>query len=345
MTCVAVTIIIIITAIILSFIFLVLTFLITVYHSYCIPTDADLDMATQTYKTNPIVSNIVISFTTMPKRLQSKSIQKVIESMLTQTYRPQEIRLHVPYKLKKTGEEYHIPQWLTQVPVTVVRCKDYGPATKHIPVLEHFYQTNPSQHILIYDDDSVMPQNTLETYMHYQKQYPGTALTAHGILLNRRPDGSIMNDFANSQAVFGKSHWVVRLFGHYIYRNMNLLTPEHSVHPVDVLEAMAGYCVQPKMFHSIKDLSDYDPLPREAFFVDDIVIGALLARNEIPMLVLYDLEMSQMTREDTMNYIKGILFGNNKEALFSVNHDYNNWNTTIAYFEKDFMKLNALNKI
>src|SRR5688572_18914575 len=73
----------------------------------------------------------VVTLTTTPTRINK--IRPTLESLVNQTRVPNAIYLNVPYHLKRTGEPYVIPEWLKELPeVTVVRCEDYGPATKLI---------------------------------------------------------------------------------------------------------------------------------------------------------------------------------------------------------------------
>src|SRR5687768_8477868 len=92
----------------------------------------------------------VFSLTTTPDRINR--IRPTLESLRDQTRPANAIYLNVPYYSRKTGKPYQLPEWLDDFPeVTVVRCEDYGPATKLIPALE--LEKDPETIIIVVDDD------------------------------------------------------------------------------------------------------------------------------------------------------------------------------------------------
>jgi hypothetical protein len=96
----------------------------------------------------------IFSLTTSPTRIAE--LQPTITSLLNQTYKAAHIRINVPYKFGRTGEEYVIPEWLENTPgVRIHRCDtDYGPGTKLVPtVLSKCADSDDSDWIVTVDDD------------------------------------------------------------------------------------------------------------------------------------------------------------------------------------------------
>lgn len=252
--------------------------------------------------------------------------------MLKQSIRAQEIRINIPYVLKKTGEEYVIPEWLSKTPVTIVRCEDQGPATKYLPTLKYFEGT--SQKVLVYDDDSIMPQNMVERYVTLTNKYPDKVLGSFGNRFDRVLDsqGRLVETSTNpdtqGHTFCGGRHFVLSLFN-----NAKLLTGDKVIEPVDMLYGLSGYCLRANMV-DVSILGDYSLLPKEAFFVDDVVINGHLASRGVPRAVAQGLDFTRMTYESTLQYLKGHMFaGSNKEALStSVNKTNHNNEVTIRHF-------------
>ena len=96
----------------------------------------------------------IFSLTTSPTRILE--LEPTIRSLLAQTYQASHIRLNVPLRFGRTGEEYVIPEWLGAIPnVRIHRCEvDYGPGTKLVPsVLEPCADARDDDWIVTVDDD------------------------------------------------------------------------------------------------------------------------------------------------------------------------------------------------
>jgi hypothetical protein len=78
-----------------------------------------------------------------------------LHSLEAQTIRPDKIYVNLPYKSKRTGEEYVVPSYLSENPnVEVLRSEiDYGPLTKLVPTLHK--ETDPDTIIITVDNDKV----------------------------------------------------------------------------------------------------------------------------------------------------------------------------------------------
>jgi len=70
--------------------------------------------------------------TTTPERIEERnSLYKTIKSLKNQTVAPKKILIAIPNHYLRWGIDFDVPKWLTKIPdVNIVRCNDYGPATK-----------------------------------------------------------------------------------------------------------------------------------------------------------------------------------------------------------------------
>ena len=228
---------------------LCVTLIVIIQHDIDYPNNYDHINASKFYNSNLNISDIVVSFTTMPKRLKQETLKCTINSFLNQTVRAQEIRINIPSILKKSGETYEIPQWLTETPITIVRCDDEGPATKYLPTIRHFQ--NSQQKIFICDDDQIYTKHTIETYQKLTKQYPNFAIGAEGAKLK--------NHTFDERTMI--SNGTIRIFPRLKDSSF-----------VNVLYGSGGYCIKANMV-DISFLENFQQLPKEAFFVDDIVMS------------------------------------------------------------------------
>lgn len=82
----------------------------------------------------------------------------------------------MPYVFKRKNVPYTIPTWLEKKQViTILRSKDYGPATKLLGTLAIF--DLPSDTIIItVDDDVYYPDNLILQLAYKAKQNPNRAM-------------------------------------------------------------------------------------------------------------------------------------------------------------------------
>jgi len=110
---------------------------------------------------------IIASLTTTPHRINL--LLPNILSILNQTIPIDSIEINIPYIFKRTGEEYVIPEWLSELSknttndicsVHIFRTEDYGAATKVAPTLLR-HKDSKNTYIWSIDDDIEYPQNML----------------------------------------------------------------------------------------------------------------------------------------------------------------------------------------
>ncbi len=199
---------------------------------------------------------VIVSLTTIPSRINS--IQRTIDSIQSQSIKPDIICLSVPDKCRRQKKkEYVIPEFISQYKsLKIIKTDyDYGPSMKLLPVLE--YERDPESIIITIDDDHVYSKEFVETLLNYSKLYPHSALGFNG--------------------------WNVKPL---IIRNKYEFIDKTLTKPVqaDVLEGYRGVLYKKKFFD--ENIFKYKDFPEMAFKNDDIWISAHLAKNKIERLVI-----------------------------------------------------------
>ena len=202
-------------------------------------------------------TKVIVCFTTTPKRLDK--CKYTIESLLLQTVRVDEIRIHVGY--------YELPEWLKmlerQLPeFKIVKCKDWGPATKLIPVL--LDNSIPKNSRIIYvDDDMVYNRDMIEKLVSNNIMYPNYAICNRGWDIGKYPN--IINNLL----------WIL---------GCNKILKTNKLY-VDVIQGFSGVIVRPSFFDA-NEIIKYDKYPKESYYVDDVYISGILNDRNIKRISL-----------------------------------------------------------
>jgi glycosyltransferase involved in cell wall biosynthesis len=197
---------------------------------------------------------VIASLSTVPSRINN--LRATIRSLLKQTRPPDEIILAVPEFSIREERPYVVPEYLLHLPrLRILRSeKDWGPATKSIPIVqEELAAGRGDTLIMVVDDDRVYPRDALATYLHYSVQLTGAALCFRGAAMPRT------FDWRDATMIKG-----------------NELREPHGV---AVITGCGSYLIQPRFFD--ESLWDYSKAPHAAFYMDDIWISGWLARNNV----------------------------------------------------------------
>lgn len=196
---------------------------------------------------------IILSLTTIPNRLSSQhhrgGLKPVLDKITTLSYPNYEVHLNVPYVNKKSGEEYIIPDWLSNYnseKLKVFRTEDYGSITKILPTIERI--TDPETIIITVDDDLEYIDGFIEYHLVKRNEYPDYAL-----------------GFAGIGAINGECHFCT--------------TVKKDVR-VKILEGYKTSSYKRKFFKD--DFKEF-VLGK---WNDDMIISAYLGKYEIPKLVM-----------------------------------------------------------
>lgn len=202
---------------------------------------------------------IIASLSTLPDRIAN--LEPTIRCLLGQTHPPDEIVIAVPEFSRRQQKPYVVPKYLEQFPlVRVLRCgKDWGPATKFIPVVqEELAAARGDTLMLVVDDDRTYPRDALETYLYYSQRLPNAALCFRG--------APMPSDLK--------------------WRRLKLTRADRIQEPkrVAVITGCGSYLIQPGFFDA--QLWDYSAAPPEAFYMDDIWISGCLDRRGVKKYVV-----------------------------------------------------------
>ena len=118
---------------------------------------------------------------TVPDRIGN--LTPTIRCLLDQTRPPDEIVLALPEFSIREQRPYVVPDYIARLPcVRILHCsKDWGPATKFIPVVqEELAAGRGNTSIMVVDDDRTYPRDALESYLYYSQQLPEAALCFRG---------------------------------------------------------------------------------------------------------------------------------------------------------------------
>jgi hypothetical protein len=210
-------------------------------------------------------STVVVSMTTLPSRI--KNIAPTLASLFDQTVPPSKIILNLPKWSVREERGYLIPDFIkkdTRIEI-IVSAVDYGPGTKLLPALRKYAEDDVK--IIVADDDEIYNKGIIENYLKFEHLAVKGALTLAGW---DKPQDYI---HANRYAFFGAEGSITK--------NSEAID---SVRQVDCLQGASTYLVSPSFF--TEDIFDYDKVPKEAFFVDDIYFSGYLASKEIPIYVV-----------------------------------------------------------
>jgi len=221
-------------------------------------------------KSQPLLGcRVIASLTTLPDRIDN--LEPTIRSLLEQTRPPDEIVLAIPQFSIRQKMEYTVPAYLEGIHrVRLLRCeKDWGPASKFIPIIQEELAADRRQTlIMVVDDDRIYPRDALEIFLHYHKQLPDAALCFRGALMPRNFVWFLPKIFRASQL--------------------------REVKRVAVITGTASYLIQPRFFDSA--LWDYSNAPASAFYMDDIWISAHLDRCGVEKYVVPASRMMRSVR-------------------------------------------------
>jgi hypothetical protein len=202
---------------------------------------------------------VIASLSTVPARISN--LRPTIRSLLKQTRPPDEIVLTIPEFSIREQRPYLVPEYLLRLPrLRILHCgKDWGPATKFIPIVrEELAAARGDTLIMVVDDDRIYPRDALETYLHYHAQLPEAALCFRGAPMPRSLD------WRDAKMI----------------RASELRQPQ----PAAVMTGCGSYLIQPRFFD--ESLWDYSNAPDGAFYMDDIWISGCLSRSGVKRYVV-----------------------------------------------------------
>ena len=236
---------------------------------------------------------VVISMTTIPSRINR--LKPTITSLLDSSKRVDKIYLNIP-KISCKGVLYHIPNWLKSLKNIEINYieKDFGPATKLIPILR---KENKKTIIIVIDDDVIYGTKMVENYIKtFYLRGKKEALTIFGSNIE---NGEICEEWPGFVSYRGGTY-------------------------VSILKGHDSFLVTPEMFSS--NVFNFDIAPKECFWVDDIWFSGWLKYNNVKIYSL-GFQFCNMPITD-METIK-----NSESLCLSHNLSNSNNNKAISFFK------------
>lgn len=154
---------------------------------------------------------VVGSLSTLPKRLPSAAFRELVDGLLRLGLLD---RLYINYPLRFNRhkgdlrdelESEPVPEWLREMAgnhprVCLLRCTDFGPATKLLPVLLQ-HDLGEETMIFTFDDDRVYHRGAVVKMMHTALDNPDRAVAVHPVSIKEvLLDGESL--FAGAQEAF-----------------------------------------------------------------------------------------------------------------------------------------------
>lgn len=246
---------------------------------------------------------IIVGLTTIPERLEKGIIKKCIKSMLNQTIPADYIVVNIPeISSKGVKYDYNAAHELLKLDEKIIirwGINDEGPITKLFGTLDFIESKGIIDGKIVLVDDDVEYDKLVIEYLTSQN-YPAVGFAGRQLSINNKVKDLIYHD-------------------------------EHSrkIEKIDFLETYASVCYDINLFN-INDMRLWvKQLPPETFYVDDIIIGAWLWKNNITPCII--------SIPDNLK-----LYGHNSEdtpQLSSDNLNYRNIKVfselySLGYFQK-----------
>ena len=136
---------------------------------------------------------IYVSISTIPQRL--KNINKSVESLLSQTRKPDKIFINIPLKYRRFPEiieNKQIPKF-SNGSVEITRCDDCGPGTK---LLGSLNKLEKNSLLILADDDHVYKDYMIEKFYYFYEKAPNNAYSFYVYPLENFPVGQGADGFA-----------------------------------------------------------------------------------------------------------------------------------------------------
>lgn len=231
----------------------------------------------------------IVSLTSVPKRISQ--IKPTLVSLLKQSVPPHEIQINL-------GQDFfsgiEIPDFFKGLEIVKIHWtkKDLGPATKYVPTLERYKNTN--QLIIIVDDDMYYSPHLIEDLVEADRKADGKKVFC-------------INGFKVPQDLLSASRPTDKAI-------------KSGSQKVGVIEGCGGYTLRPN-FVGAENLRDLAGAPLRAHFDDDIWLSGHLSRRQIEKI-----QISTGKRKSLVNTIESAIDGDRAQLQTDVmNHFKADW--------------------
>ena len=201
------------------------------------------------------------SLSTIPSRM--KNLKNVIDSLQNQVIKPKKIFIHIPRVYRRfPNAVINIPDISEYSNVEIIRCGDYGSATKFLPMM-FINEVKYDDNIIIVDDDHAYDPLLAVKLIDLIDRYPNSASCMFGV---------------TNALYFKDRSWNTS-------SNTQKLSPSgfrgHQEGYIDVFEGFGGVCLQKRFF--TYDVF-YFPI-NDIYAHDDIWFSANVLKNGYKIVV------------------------------------------------------------
>lgn len=219
---------------------------------------------------------VVVSLTTLPGRYSDLDL--TLQSIQSQTLRPDAVYLSLPKIAKRTGEAYPpLPHHLRSMCEIVDLDTDYGPICKLVGGL--IMEDDPSTIVITIDDDTIYDPTFLEVIVEKSKRFPGAAICGNGARFIRGP---LLSSMIHSPKPARPLNGIGGFPCDEYYGGL-----------VDVVYGMGGVAYRRGMFPTKNSLfTDFVNLGQDKYNLyrqDDVMISGYLSRQGIDRRVFLDI--------------------------------------------------------
>jgi hypothetical protein len=231
---------------------------------------------------------IIVCMSTTPPR--APHIAPVIEQLLRQTIKPDEIRIYVPSNYKRFAGKPQFPA----LPSNVKICpcgEDLGPATKILPALRDALPDD----ILIYcDDDMNYDDKLIERLITLSAEYPDACIAERGKEWTRYVR-------RHAKKNIPLLHILLAICSPQKFKQVDHQT-------IDIAEGYGGVLVKPRFFPSF-----VFQIPPRLWLVDDIWLSGCLAVTGTQIRLSCAKRMSEELPLSDMEALRNLEAQNNRD--------------------------------
>lgn len=218
----------------------------------------------------------------------SISLSPVIQSLIAQTIRPDEIQIQLPEICKKEQKGYQIPAFIKNYDsVKIIHRKDdLGSATKWFyPLIS--LKDDPESILVVVDDDCTYEPESIELLIRRISQIQDTSYCYTGGILSRNPQK--IKQFVVSKGPVRDS--------------ITIIENNKTDLPVDTIQGFSMFAVRPNWFDDFNfSILDSGVLPELS---DDILISGLLAFQNIQRVQVGPYKIPSILHQSEINPIHG----------------------------------------
>lgn len=273
---------------------------------------------------------VIATLTTIPSRMVNVHI--TIESIMSQTVKPDEIVLSIPSRSMREEKDYELSDQVKEMSdsgkITLLQCEeDYGPATKILGVMKRELDIDYSEDrepiIISFDDDKRYHANVIENLL-------SSDLIECGVVVCRKGSRIYRVD---------EDHPFYTPNNNGILERVYSGADESGVKRVDILFGTGAVAYRPSYFdHDVFNYkeSNEDFPEVESFFVDDIFLSGYLAERDINIVVA-SFEKTQVQEKLPAHVLDVNTANANIESLGAINKSTPELSkAVIGYFKKAY---------